>query len=150
MTTRSDYTPQTEDLAKKYAVAIQKRWRQVKLSVRGPKYHSLSHFAEHMKRDKGLGSFNEQFMEVAHKVGNVDLRCVGPIKDQQQRALSISKFNSSRSLPGVDAACQKLSQNPIIVAQKKRARESTLLEVTELIESGRDTVMEDYWNKSSS
>ena len=156
MTTRSDYTPQTEDLAKKYAVAIQKRWRQVRLSVRGPKYHSLSHFAEHMKRDKGLGSFNEQFMEVAHKVGNVDLRRVGLIKDQQKRALSISKFNSSRSLPGVDAARQKLSperkrsQNPIIVAQKKRARESTLLEVTELIESGRDTVMEDYWNKSSS
>jgi len=95
-------------------------------------------------------------MEVAHKVGNVDLRRVGLIKDQQKRALSISKFNSSRSLPGVDAARQKLSperkrsQNPIIVAQKKQARESTLLEVTELIESGRDTVMEDYWNKSSS
>jgi len=78
-------------------------------------------------------------MEVAHKVGNVDLRHVGLIKDQQKRAISISKFNLSRSLPGVDTARQMLSperkrsQNPIIVAQKEQARESTLLEVTELI-----------------
>ena len=100
MSPRTELIDQTEQLAKKYVLAVQKRWRQARLSVRGPKYHSLSHFVDQLLRNKGLGLFNEQFVEVAaHKVGNSDLRQVGAIKDAQKIAISISKFNSSKSLP---------------------------------------------------
>jgi len=36
----------SKELAAKYVLAVQKRWRQIGLSVLGPKYHSLSHFVK--------------------------------------------------------------------------------------------------------
>ena len=153
MCTRTEFTDQTEQLAKKYVLVVQKRWRQARLSVKGPKYHSLSHFVDQLLRNKGLGSFNEQFVEVAHKVGNSDLRRVGAIKDEQKIAISISKFNSSKSLPQVNAARNRLSPdrkrkvNEETVEAKKQQRHESLERAVSLIESERDTVMEDYWNK---
>ena len=68
-------------------------------------------------------------------------------------SISISKFNSSKSLPQVNAARNRLSPdrkrkvNEETVEAKKQQRHESLERAVSLIESERDTVMEDYWNK---
>jgi len=153
MSTHTKFTDQTEQLAKKYVLAVQKRWRQARLSLRDPKYHSLSHFVDQLLRNKGLGSFNEQFVEVAHKVGNRDLRWgVGAIKDAQKIVISVSKFILSKSLSQVNVARNRLNPdrkrkvNDETVEAKKQQWHESLERAVSLIESEKDTVMEDYWN----
>lgn len=148
-----EYSPEKEQEAKDCVLALQKRWRQLRLSVMGPKFQSLSHFVVQMIEHGGLGPFNEQFIELAHKVGNRDFTRVGQLKSPQKRAESIARMKSTTLLPEVLTAqeifspIKKEKEAPQVTAAKKQRRKETLDRVIQMIREGRDTVIDDYWNK---
>ena len=69
MMTHEEYLKNEDDskeIVDKDVIAIQTRWRQIGLTVLGPKHvpvHSLSHFTKQFVDLQGIGPFDEQFSQ---------------------------------------------------------------------------------------
>jgi hypothetical protein len=81
--------------AQKYVIALQKTWRSLCLSTKGPKYHSLSHFVDQFMAHNGIGAFHEEWIEVMHRSGNHDNRRVGMMKDVGKQATYVSRLRAA-------------------------------------------------------
>ena len=52
------------NLCKRMVAAVMIMWRNLRLSMRGPKIHGMEdHLIEQMKQYKGIGNFTEDFVE---------------------------------------------------------------------------------------
>ena len=61
-------------MAEQCEKAASRKWNNLGLSTLGPKFHSLAHFAHQFRSTCGSGPFHEQFVEMDHRDGNVELR----------------------------------------------------------------------------
>ena len=138
----------------KYVIALQKTWRSLCLSTKGPKYHSLSHFVDQFMAHKGLGAFHEEWIEVMHRYGNQDRRRVGTMKDVGKQAAYVSRLRAAFDVPEVIKMKQEFSpprirkRNERQQEQKEEDRARVLESITqELYYEGEISTIHNYFLK---
>ena len=145
------------EMGEKYIIAVTVKWKDLRLSTLGPKFHALSHFIQQLKELKGFGPFHEQFIELDHKDGNSELRRCGALRDAQARAVAISKQKIIANLGDVihmktehgkplkkrkrTNEFRLADKAQVLIAKRKRYLDAAMLE----IQSGRNTQIVDYW-----
>ena len=66
-------------------------WNYLRLSFAGTKMHLLKdHVLNQMRRWKAIGSFNEEFMEADHVVGNRETRMYASLRSDLWKAQAVS------------------------------------------------------------
>ena len=158
MTSYEEFVANEDEIiakAEKYVNVIQRHWRLLGLSTEGPKFHLLSHLVAQMKLKKGIGTFDEQFIEVDHKNGNAEIRRSGAMRDTQKRESSISKRKSISDLPEVTEMEEKYNSrkrpkvNTERNAEIKQRRDAMLDHMHNILEDGTAQPITDYWNQQS-
>ena len=92
-------------------------WNYLRLSFAGSKIHLVKdHCLEQTRKWKGIGSFNEEFMEADHVVGNREMRTYASLRSDVRKAQAISK----REMIHTDPAVLKIKKE--VSANKKRKR----------------------------
>ena len=93
-------------------------WNFLQLFFAGTKMHLIKdHLFDQMRRWQAIGSFNEEFMEADHVVGNWEVRKYASVRLESWKAQAVSKNESLFSNPAVQKIKQEVNQK-----RKKRRR----------------------------
>jgi hypothetical protein len=121
-----------------YLVAFVWLWNYVRLSMLAPKFHALKDHSEaQFVLWQAIGSFNEEFGEADHSLGNLEHRRFCSVRDQGRRAQLISRNQEMKNHISV-----KREQTLISPPGKKR-RKNNMVSVEVTMEAdGVDEVVE--------
>jgi hypothetical protein len=98
-TPTGETTDEILETANKCAQAVGTKWRDLRLSTKGPKFHLLEdHLAEQMEIWHGIGDFFEDFIEQAHQFGMKDEQRTLNMRDRVKAANSHSKWEWAESM----------------------------------------------------
>ena len=66
-------------------------WNFLRLSFAGSKIHlAKDHTSQQMRKWKGIGSFNKEFMEADHVTGNKEARRFSSLRSENRKARAVS------------------------------------------------------------
>jgi hypothetical protein len=75
-----------------------RKWRDLRLSTKLPKYHLFEHWLEQIVKYRGIGDFAEDFIEQAHQFGMKDEKRTANMRDRVRTAISHSKWEYAQVL----------------------------------------------------
>ena len=131
-------------------------WNYLRLSLVGAKFHLVKdHLVQQLECWKAIGPFNEEFMEADHVVGNCEYRYFASLRNDDKKAIAISKREAMSSNPDVAKVIEKVSgssksKRRRLTCHKRQLiedrREEVHQEVNALKSMYGDTQIHDYWN----
>jgi hypothetical protein len=98
-TPNGEATEEILDTAKKCARAAATKWRDLRLSTKGPKFHLLEdHLVEQMEMWRGIGDCFEDFIKQAHQFGVKDEKRTSNMRDRVKAANSHSRWEWAETM----------------------------------------------------
>mmetsp|Transcript_37163 Transcript_37163/g.40299 ORF Transcript_37163/g.40299 Transcript_37163/m.40299 type:complete len:186 (-) Transcript_37163:186-743(-) len=126
-------TPAILDTAEKCIDAVVRKWKDLGLSMLGPKWHAVhKHLLFLMRKWLGIGCFTEDHIEQSHQTGMLEERRTGNMRCRERAAVTHSNEEWKRVLaPSVRSERSRVKSETTRTRREKRVGELSLREETE-------------------